>query len=309
MPGKRKRQPKSKPAAPEQKQIIMPPITFDSRALKIAINTAQFRGRLYPDIQSLKRAIELADRVGPTGLDLFAVTDIDGVAHITVYELWISSGACNWASDTVEHRIMSRLLNIINESGVLDVNNHYDHALQECANRGTAVQMEMLLELQKPITWIIWMCLEKDKWNVGNERSVACQLIKRMSDKTLNSVETSTADSFINVLKMAVQYHRPCAISAIMKRFPQIEFDLVVLDSPLAEPMSLSIPSNGDSPQATETRELIIAGERMTQTYYREKIILLRHVLEIVIISELTAIVVSYAERMPLSTVALKPNS
>lgn len=276
-----------------------------SLSLEIAINSAQFRGRLRPDLDFLESAIKLAERVGTSGLDLCTVFEGNPVGH--TIQLWVDAGQFEWLSDEVERRVMGSLLNVIRACGVFKHDDMFSIALQSCSNRGDEIQMELLLELPYSVNNVVWNTIEMSRWNRKDEKSVACQLIERMTDDTLNTIDIPDDTSgYQNILKTSIEYNRPYVIAALMKRLPRIEFDLIVLHSPLAEPMRLFLPTD-DSSKTLETRELIAAGEHFTQTYYREKVTLVRMVLVDVIIPELIAIVVAYAERIPLSTVKLEP--
>jgi len=236
-----------------------------------------------------------------------------------VIKRWVLAGADHLACTAEKAKpLLKQALDIIVSGRFFQARDSaYDIALSAAIQRGTPMQVELLLKLcPAKEKWLTTICgqeadshgdydalsdaLMKDECNVGEATSIACQIIDRASDGYLNSANSNPH----SYLRMAVSNLRPHALAALLKRFPAVHFDIVCPWSPVAEPISLHIPDD-ESLLAAEVSALVFAGEDMVKRYHRRVRVALFQNLYPTLDLDLISIIDLFAARMPLSTTRL----
>lgn len=305
------------PSEKKTKSIsITPPIPEKKKSRDDVLwNSARFRAHLYPNSDSLKTALQIATDAGPDGLDLSE--EFDNCPYGHVVKLWVD--ATNGL--LVDQIITSSLLNVLCSNKIFTPR-MFNFALAECAKRGNSYQMELLLLLPLPRTWLaevkqgddhaLFQIIQMDKWHTGGTTSVACRLVERATDDYLDVAiahndlpDANGARRLHTSLHTAVKRSRNFLVSSLLARLPGIKFDIYTVKGIMvAQPLRLSLPTE-NTMNAHATRELVATAELVTLNYYKELKSILSVVLLDVLVSTLTQIVAAYSARMPLSNTIL----
>lgn len=128
------------------------------------------------------------------------------------------------------------------------------------------------------------------------------RLLDRATDAAINITGSALLHPdgqhvrFVNVLKVAVERDDRLMLRAILSRFPGVEVDVVHLNHPLAEPLVLSITYMCTNEQIVQELE-----EKQADYHSRLPRTIRDTLIAWLPVPDLSAIVESYAKRMPLS--------
>jgi len=133
-----------------------------------------------------------------------------------------------------------------------------------------------------------------------------CIYISLATDQYLNTPIIDFQHHIITPLKMAIKHKRCNIVEALIRRFPQVEFDVTSPLSSLAEPVALSVPTD-QSPESNVIRDLVATGEFIVSEYYRKMKLMIRNILTR-LPPELASLVSLFCTRPQLSKTELVYN-
>lgn len=275
------------------------------RPHEIILNTVLFRCMLKPDIKSIDSAVEYAQKVGRSGLNLTATYE-----HCPPFETVRAAarairGLPRPSSLTVTEwtRVVKHLFLFLDEHCVFNDSMACNLFGCEMARFDCAIPHHWIksgLDAVHPGHDNALSLMMESNFICDLDSPSVLDIVAAASDRYINTPTRTSNGQLMTVLKAAVIYRRYHVVDALLRRMPAINFDLVHLDLALAEPLSvLTISDPG-------IKDLLSAGEHITTLYHRQLTVTVKSVLTDFISADLLPIVDSYFARMPLATTQLR---
>jgi len=282
------------------------------------INSAWFQTKIIGDIASLESALKLAQ---DTTLDMTR-SFLEDTHWSAPLKRWVKLNdlLLNQSEHDIQHikTLMRNVLKVLIDGGFFNRLAAFNFAISEVAKHGSIAQLDLLLEMCVGKKLKSCSCL-KNTCNSLNDvlvnRSFDDNRVNRVIDLCTDAY---LGDSFLlrdiikgqdepySYLKTAVEWLRPGAVAALLKRLPQIPFDVCHSSFDLAEPVVLSLPKGELTQQSIEISAMLHVGEQFLQDYHLDLATALFSILDDYLPKELISVINLFAARMPLSKNLLK---